>query len=319
MGNNLDSVNQSTNLHKRNEVQFLCFRLVENGDIYAINVFKVKEIIKYTNTVTRTTHDDNALLEGIITVRDKIYPIVDLKKWFAYDSEIPNVEIKNSAIKGDNFQILICDFSQTTLAIKISKAERILTKKWADIHQVSSYSPNKDTAQKIINHTKYFDGELVKVVNVEKMLIDVFPNIEDTQIDEIDNLQKIVSVKDILLAEDSPVAMKMMKKILDKLGVRFKAFENGQLLLDYINNKTTNVDNIGLIITDLEMPIASGFEVIKQIKNNKEFSHIPITVNSSMSGKSNKDMAISLNADDFISKSHPKEVERVISKFIKEN
>lgn len=317
MGNNLDNISQSTNLHKRNEVQFLCFRLVEDGDIYAINVFKVKEIIKYAYTVTRTTHDDSALLEGIITVRDKIYPIVDLKKWFSYDYANPNANIENEAIDGDNFQVLICDFSQTTLAIKIFKAERILTKKWADIHQISSYTKEKDTAQKIINHTKYFDGELVKVVNVEKMLVDVFPDIEDTQMGEISDLKKIESKKDILLAEDSPVAMKMMKKILDKLGVHFKAFENGQLLLDYINREETDIDNIGLIITDLEMPIASGFEVIKQVKANKRLAHIPIAVNSSMSGESNKDMAISLNADDFISKSHPKEVERIVNAFIK--
>lgn len=315
MSNNLDKVNQSTNLHKRNEVQFLCFRLVPEGDIYAINVFKVREIIKYSNIVTKVNYDENSLLEGIITVRDKVYPLVDLKKWFAYDSSTPEIEIKEERIEGDDFQVLICDFSQTIVAVKIHKAERILTKKWADIHQVTNYSKEEGN-HKVINHTKYFNNELVKVVNVERMLVDVFPSIENEQNSEIDELSKVTSQKEVLLAEDSPVAMKMMKKILDKLGVKVRAFENGQLLLDYLNEENTNIDNIGLIITDLEMPIASGFEVIKQVKNSKEFSHIPITVNSSMSGESNREMAISLNADDFISKSHPKEVEETIKRFI---
>ncbi len=315
MSANLDKISQSTNLHKRNEVQFLCFRLDDDGDIYAINVFKVREIIKYANTIIRVDHNNESLLEGIITVRDKIYPLVDLKKWFAYDCSASNSELKNQVISDDIFQILICDFSQTILAVKIYKAERILTKKWSDIHQVVNYS-KEEANHKVINHTKYFNNELVKIVNVERMLVDVFPGIENSQNSEIDELKKVSSLKEVLLAEDSPVAMKMMKKILDKLGVKVRAFENGQLLLDYLNLETTKVDDIGLIITDLEMPIASGFEVIKQVKNSKKFAHIPITVNSSMSGESNKEMAISLNADDFISKSHPKEVEETIKRFV---
>jgi len=99
-----------------------------------------------------------------------------------------------------------------------------------------------------------------------------------------------------------------MSKIMDKLELKHKTFNNGQELLDFLF--TNKPDHIGVIITDLEMPVTSGFEVIKQVKNNKEYSHIPIIVNSSMSGKSNEEMAKSLNADGFVSKSNPKEIEQ---------
>jgi|GEM_PF-767120 len=317
MSTNLDKISQSTNLHKNNEVQFLCFRLADEGDIYAINVFKVKEIIKYSNSITRLDHAKSGLLEGIITVRDKVYPLVDLKKWFSFDNLLPDSDISEDGIRSDDFQVLICDFSQTMLAVKIFKAERILTKKWSDIYQVNNYG-SEETNHKVINHTKYFNNELVKVVNVERMLVDVFPNIEDSQDAEIDDLQQIEAPKDklVLLAEDSPVAMKVMQKILTKMSVNFRAFENGQLLLDFLNENEEEAQHVALIITDLEMPEASGFEVIKQVKKNSALAHIPITVNSSMSGKSNKEMAISLNADDFISKSKPKEVEDVVIKYV---
>ncbi|RVZ08642.1 response regulator, partial [Helicobacter pylori] len=68
------------------------------------------------------------------------------------------------------------------------------------------------------------------------------------------------------------------------LGVKHIDFINGKTLLEHLFNPTTDVSNIGLIITDLEMPEASGFEVIKQVKNNPLTSKIPIVVNSSMSG-----------------------------------
>lgn len=314
----LDSINQSTNLHKNNEVQFLCFRLEDSGDIYAVNVFKVKEIIKYTHTITKIDYDKSSLMEGIITVRNTVYPLVDLKKWFSFDNQNRDRDISSYGILSDDFQVLICDFSQTTVAIKIFKAERILTKKWSDIFQVSNYGSD-EANQKVINHTKYYSGELVKVVNVERMLVDLFPNIEDAQNYEIDDLKALsasTANKLVLLAEDSPVAMKMMQKILSKMNVHFKAFENGQLLLNFLNDAKNSATEVALIITDLEMPEASGFEVIKQVKANPKLAHIPITVNSSMSGKSNKEMAISLNADAFISKSKPKEVEEVVNKFV---
>ncbi len=106
-----------------------------------------------------------------------------------------------------------------------------------------------------------------------------------------------------------------MENILNKLGVNYKTFSNGQKLLDYIFGGA-DISNIGIVITDLEMPEASGFEVMKQMKGDSRTSHIPIVVNSSMSGSSNEDMARSLNADEFISKSDPIQVEDALRRLM---
>lgn len=95
-----------------------------------------------------------------------------------------------------------------------------------------------------------------------------------------------------------------------------KDFVNGQKLLNYIFDPKTDIEKIGMIITDLEMPEASGFEVIRQLKANSKTAHLPIVVNSSMSGSSNEEMARSLNADEFISKSNPIEIEEVMRRHL---
>ena len=87
-------------------------------------------------------------------------------------------------------------------------------------------------------------------------------------------------------------------------------------MYDYVFADGTDISRIGIVITDLEMPEASGFEVIKQIKANPLTAKIPVVVNSSMSGSSNEDMARSLNADEFISKSNPIEVEDALRRFM---
>ena len=129
-------------------------------------------------------------------------------------------------------------------------------------------------------------------------------------------IKEIVTDREVLLADDSPSVIKTMQNILNKLGVNYKSFVNGQKLLDYVFAEGTDISRIGIIITDLEMPEASGFEVIRQIKANPLTSRIPVVVNSSMSGSSNEDMARSLNANEFISKSNPVEVEDALRRLM---
>lgn len=315
---NLSQVDQVTSLHKNNELQLFCFRLEEDKDLYAVNVFKIREVIKYDGALSVISYEENSLIDGLISIRDMTLPLVDMRKWFHYDSSNPTrnlmpYKIVRSQAKDD--VIMICEFSRWTIGVRIYEADRILSKKWTEMEQnigVTGGSQNN----KIVSHTRYFDGRLVQVVDIERMLVDVFPWIESEKKSELLRLKKIESQKIILLADDSLSVLKTMRLILDKLGLRHFDFINGQKLLDYLFSPQTNIADIGLIITDLEMPEVSGFEVIKQSKNNPQTAHIPIIVNSSMSGSSNEEMALSLKADYFVSKSNPVELEAIIRKLL---
>lgn len=315
---NLSQVDQVTSLHKNNELQLLCFRLEKNRDLYAVNVFKIREVVKYQGALTIVSHENSSLVEGLITIRELTIPLIDMKKWFYYDSKNKSKDLRPYRIQreeGEDDIIMICEFSKWTIGVRIYEADRILNKKWTEMEQSAGVGGNGGNS-KLVSRTRYFDGKLVQVVDIEKMLVDVFPWIEEEKHEELNKVSKVKTNKSILLADDSPSVLKTMQIILDRLGVEHNDFINGQKLLDYLFAPTTDIDNIGMIITDLEMPEASGFEVIKQVKNNSETSHIPIVVNSSMSGSSNESMARSLNADDFISKSNPIDIERAVKQFI---
>lgn len=315
---NLSNVDQITNLHRNNELQLLCFRLEKDKDLYAVNVFKIREVVKYRGDITVVAHEGSSLVEGLITIRELTIPLIDLKKWFYYDSANKAKNLDPYGIvrdPGDDEVVMICEFSKWTVGVRIYEADRILNKKWTDIEQSAGIG-NSGLNTKLVSRTRYFDGRLVQVVDIEKMLIDVFPWIEDEKNDEMNRIQEIETDKEVLLADDSPSVIKTMQHILTKLGLVYHTFTNGQQLLDYAFDENTDISKIGIIITDLEMPEASGFEVIKQIKANPKTAHLPIVVNSSMSGSSNEDMARSLNANEFISKSNPIEVEEALRKFM---
>lgn len=241
-----------------------------------------------------------------------------MRKWFYYDAKDRSRDLESYGVKresGEDEVIMICEFSKWTVGVRIYEADRILNKKWTEIEQSAGIG-NSGLNSKLVSRTRYFDGRLVQVVDIEKMLVDVFPWIEDEKNAEMNKIREIVTDHEVLLADDSPSVIKTMQNILNKLGVNYKTFVNGQRLLDYVFADDTDVSKIGIIITDLEMPEASGFEVIKQIKATPLTAKIPVVVNSSMSGSSNEDMARSLNADEFISKSNPVEVEEALRKFM---
>ncbi len=309
-------IDKTTQLYLNNEVQFFCFGLGVKEQVYAVNIFKVREVIRYDGEITRISNGKCSLLEGLITVRDETLPLVDLKKWFRYDPRDKEIDLSTHGIECDELFVMICDFSDCVVGIRIKDAKRIISRKWSQVNQSSDLGINTGNG-KITGNTKYIDDSIVQIVDIEKMLVDVFPWVEENKEIELDSLDELDSRnKEVLLAEDSPSAMKMMQKILDKLQVPHKDFQNGRLLLDYVFAEDTDVENIGVVITDLEMPEASGFEVIKQLKDHKHTQNIPIVVNSSMSGDSNKNMAKKLSADAFISKSNPVEIKEVLATFL---
>ncbi|MDL0080368.1 MULTISPECIES: chemotaxis protein [Helicobacter] len=314
---NLSQVDQVTNLHKNNELQLLCFRLEKGKDLYAVNVFKIREVVKYRGVITIVSHEPSSLVEGLITIRELTIPLIDMRKWFFYDSANKTKDLRPYKIQQDGSDdiVMICEFSRWTIGVRVYEADRILSKKWTEIEQ-STGSVGSNPTSKLVSRTRYFDGRLVQVVDIEKMLVDVFPWIEKEKEEDLQKISRIHTNKEVLLADDSPSVLKTMRIILDRIGVTHHDFLNGKRLLDHLFAPTTNVNDIGLIITDLEMPEASGFEVIKQVKANAQTAHIPIVVNSSMSGSSNEEMAMSLKANDFISKSNPLDVERVIKNFM---
>ena len=155
----------------------------------------------------------------------------------------------------------------------------------------------------------------MQIVDIEKMVSEVFPFIDEEVRNTAIEVTELDTNKFLLIAEDSVVATKILKEILNKLGVVSRFFENGKKLLEFIDENESEMSRCALVITDLEMPEVSGFEVIKKLKSKSNLQNIPIAVNSSMSSDSNRSMAISLGADHFLPKTSPVEISQLVNKY----
>ncbi|MCI0469753.1 MAG: response regulator [Nitrospirae bacterium] len=98
-----------------------------------------------------------------------------------------------------------------------------------------------------------------------------------------DDLASNVNIIEAAFSEDPDIIIK-------------KAY-NGRELLDLINSRYPD-----LIILDLMMPVMSGFDVLRELKDVRDDNYFPVIVLSGLSDKENVIEALDLSADDYIIK-----------------
>ena len=98
---------------------------------------------------------------------------------------------------------------------------------------------------------------------------------------------EIVSIKNILLAEDDPRDVELTLAALEEnnLANRVAVVRDGEKALDYLYRrgefKTRAGGNPILVLLDLKMPKVDGLEVLKIIKADEDLKSIPVVVFSS--------------------------------------
>ncbi|GAA9410800.1 chemotaxis protein [Helicobacter pylori] len=306
-------IDKTTSLHLNNEVQFLCFRLdgEKDAQLYGMNIFKIREIIHYDGEVTEILGGSDGVMLGFLSVRGESIPLVDVKRWLHYNASDLSRNLKEYSVKDEHNLVIVCHFSNHSIALKVLKIERIIHKNWTEISAGDKQGINEEG--KISAITRFDEERVVQILDVEKMVSDVFPSLKDLDDLTLRCIEAIQSQKLILIAEDSLSALKTLEKIVQTLELRYLAFPNGKELLDYLYEKE-HYQQVGVVITDLEMPVISGFEVLKTIKADSRTERIPVIINSSMSSDSNRQLAQSLEADGFVVKSNILEIHEMLKK-----
>jgi two-component system chemotaxis sensor kinase CheA len=78
----------------------------------------------------------------------------------------------------------------------------------------------------------------------------------------------------ILLAEDTAFFRRHVKAYLEGAGFQVTAVVNGDEALRRLEGATSQ--DFNLIVTDIEMPIVDGFELVKRIRARQEMAALPV-------------------------------------------
>ena len=150
------------------------------------------------------------------------------------------------------------------------------------------YSPEEFQRESTIAET-----EQSYSVNPQEMYV---ADAEEASEEETEETTKPQRKERILIVEDNPDIRQYLCEELGKTYHILKA-ENGEEALSIVKEQ-----EVGLILTDVMMPVMDGLQLCKQIKQNLRTCHIPVIILSAKTDLKEQLEGLQVGADDYIPK-----------------
>ena len=283
----LKSIDARTKLAGTNKLEILLFTLgtdSRNGrrETFGINVFKVREVMR-TPPITAAP-DMPAAVEGMVSLRGALVPVVDLAKYAGVQTDTPR-DI-----------MIVTEYNGHTQGFLVEAVDTILRLDWG----MMRVPPEMLVAQMgglVTAVTELADGRLVMMMDVEKVLS------ETTKYDDEFMYRSIVPIDKpectVFFADDSVVARKQIERTLQAMNVKYVAAINGRQAWEELEKMAAYAVSLGrpvnemvsLVLTDIEMPEMDGYILTKKVKSDPRFAGVPVIMHSSLSGMSNQNHA----------------------------
>ncbi|PCS21961.1 chemotaxis protein CheV [Candidatus Enterovibrio escicola] len=303
----LDSVNQRTQLVGQNRLELLTFRLMLKQR-YGINVFKVKEVLQCPRlTLLPNLH---RLVKGIAHIRGKTISVIDMS---LATGGLPINDHENRFI-------IISEFNRSTQGFLVGSVERIVNMHWESILP----PPEGMGSSSYLTAVTEIDGELVEILDVEKILNEISP-VNEQMSDETLAQKPVITKKGagpnkVLVADDSSVARRQVKRAVETLGYEVMLAYDGRDALNQLQAMALEGDiyqQVALVISDIEMPEMDGYTLTTEIKKDTNLKDLHVVLHSSLSGVFNESMVQRVGADAFIPKFDPDELAAAVIKSVK--
>lgn len=297
----MDSVNQRTQLVGQNRLELLLFRL-GSEQLYGINVFKVKEVLQCPPL--NALPGRNSVVRGVAHIRGGTIPIMDMNLAIGR-RELPDI---------DNCFVIITEYNRTAQGFLVRSVERIVNMNWGDIHP----PPKGAGKEHYLTAVTQVEGQLVEIIDVEKILAEVSPMKEEVSAGVIeDGLADRVVQKHVLIVDDSTIARKQIQRVVEGMGIRTTIKKDGAEALQYLKDILASGKDpyaeLVMIICDIEMPEMDGYTFTAEVRNHPNLKNLHIVLHTSLSGVFNEAMVRKVGADDFLAKFHPDELARRVN------
>ncbi|WP_320171470.1 chemotaxis protein [Maridesulfovibrio sp.] len=278
---------------------------------YGINVAKVVEIIRLPELTDMPDAANDAVL-GAFDLRSEIIPLIDLSR-----------RVGKSRIENEAPKVIVTEFNKISTAFLVSGVTRIHRISWEQVEapskQVSSLTANSITG------VVKLEGRIVFLLDLEKIVADLNPGMDITDVPEADLINKIEKRQlKALIADDSTMIRRMIGQMLEDAGFRVTRTHNGKAAWDKLTEWRTRAANEGktiddfvdIVVTDIEMPVMDGHNLTKRIKDDPELRHLPVLLCSSIITDTLYHKGESVGADDQISKAEINQLAERVFKLI---
>ncbi|KYN24940.1 chemotaxis protein CheV [Vibrio cidicii] len=294
----LNTVDQRTNLVGENRLELLLFSL-NSRQLFAINVFKVKEVMKVPPLTKLPGAHYN--IRGVASLRGEPVPVIDLRR---------SIGFPPSQMAGQEENLIITEYNRTVQGFLVGQVRNIINTAWTEIQPPPKTSGRSNYLTAITQVKEGDQTQIVEIIDVEKVLaeiVDYDVSISEEVLDE--KLVKNMVGRNVLVVDDSSTARNQIRDTLSQLGLNIIECRDGlealRLLKSWCDEGKDLTKELLLMITDAEMPEMDGYKLTHEVRSDPRMAKLFITLNTSLSGSFNEAMVKKVGCDRFISKFQP--------------
>ncbi len=296
------NVQQRTGVIGQNRLEMLLFRLPSKQQLYGLNVFKIIEITRCPPiTVLPKLHKS---VIGVIELRGITASVIDL----SFSMGGPRTTDFGNKL------LLMTEYNKSIQGFVVGKVERIINLGWDKIKP----APHGVGQKTYLTAVTEFQGELVEIIDVEKILSEISPHkqeIKDESADLKDYLKSILRPNaKILVTDDSKIALKQTISAIKGLGLEVIEAHDGMQALNIIKQYASEgrLDEIELLISDVEMPELDGYSLSSTLRKDPTLKDIYVILQTSISGVFNEGVLKKAGTNGFIAKFDPDSLQKTI-------
>ena len=212
--------------------------------------------------------------------------------------------------------IIDIDVSQTSI---IEILERIRKDIFSDYLPVIVYTQRELSKEEKIKLTMYSNSIIMHGEKFQERLLDetllflhcVEKDLPETQqqiIREVHDKEAILRGKKILVVDDDMRNTFALSKVLKGKGMDVLLAENGQVAIDVLKEKESQID---IVLMDIMMPVMDGYEAMTSIRTDLKMTQIPILALTAKAMKGDREKCIEAGASDYLTK--PVNLEKLFS------
>ncbi len=298
MSSVLNTVDQRTNLVGENRLELLLFSL-NSRQTFAINVFKVKEVIKLPVLTKMPGSHHNVI--GVASLRGESVPVIDLRSAIGFPYADYGAGEKN---------LIVTEYNRSTQGFLVGQVKHIINTAWTEIQPPPKTAGRANYLTAITQIKENDQLQIVEIIDVEKVLAEIIHydvSISKEVLDE--ELVHEMHGRKVLIVDDSSTARNQVKDTLSQLGLEIIECRDGKEALELLKRWSDAGRNVAeellLLITDAEMPEMDGYRLTYEIRQDERLKDLHITLNTSLSGSFNESMVKKVGCDRFISKFQP--------------
>ncbi len=277
--------------------------LVEvGGHVYSVPLMQVEETLHVSGRDMLAEND-----RYYIRYREKKFPVVQLAQLLKVR------DVPGKIISADtNYPVIMVQDEGNRLALvvdKIIRREEILIK---------SLGPGLRRLKYISGGSIMADGQVVLVLDIPQMIQDILkgarvaaPRAEAAVLEApvterkpieavpVKRKRKVIQGRKpvALVVDDSLSIRKYLSSLLIQKGYATETARNGYEALELLNKQEFDI-----MVTDLEMPKLSGYELIETLRYDQRFTGFPIIVLTGRAGENFRQLTAELGADAYIIK-----------------